>query len=154
MATVNLPPWLRRIQQSWWFLLIVQPFFGAALPVLYTSSDGFSNVTHNDIKACLIAGGLTLYASYQKSFGSDSFNKDGTDNLQVKEVVEADSANRTVVVVPVASPQVREQIRILTDAGAPVAVVAAPEAALSAQIKAANADPRSMTTASISCKPS
>jgi len=154
MPTVNIPPWLRKLKQSWWFQLIVQPFVVAAMPVLYLSSNGFADITSNSIKAAVIAGGSSLYSAYQKGFNDPSYNPSGTDNQQIAEVVKADAANSPVAVVPVSSPQVRERIRDVVDSGAPVAVVTQPTLALSDAMQKANADSSVPTTASIANKPS
>ncbi len=97
---LTLPPWLRRIQQAWWFQIFVQPMIVAALPVLYAcSGDNFSNISFACVKLAAGAAGVALYFTLQHSFGSASFMSNGEINQAVKVAADAAKAGQTVRVM-------------------------------------------------------
>ena len=110
MPTVTLPPWLRRIQQSWYFQLILQPILVGALPI-FIGCAGMSmeNLSIHCVKLSLGAGLIALLIAFQHSTGSASFKPDGTPNEAVEKVVAANKAGETVIVStqPVTPPVVQ-----------------------------------------------
>jgi hypothetical protein len=93
---MSIPPFLRRIQQSYSWHIAQSLFIG-------TGSAAFACfVTHNDftvacVKTGLIISGGALFVSLQHSPGSASFKPDGTPNEVVEKVVAAQSIGVPVV---------------------------------------------------------
>lgn len=83
---MTLPPFLRAIQQSYTFHVLV----AAAIMAGGTSFTCFGTASIFSLacmKSGLIAGGIYLFASLQHSPGSASFRPDGAVNTQVAQVV-------------------------------------------------------------------
>jgi hypothetical protein len=82
MATVPLPPWLRRIQQSWYWQNLIMPIgvgFLGTLTLQGCLTDVF-NVSMVCVKGAVNGVILTLITSFVKghSAGSSDFKSDGT----------------------------------------------------------------------------
>lgn len=125
---MNIPPWMRQIQQSWIFNLVVVPAALAAAPAIYECAGaGLEHLSLNCFKAGGIAAAAWLVRTFGHSPNSTAFNKDGTTNSQVAEIVKADVENRPVAVIPVASPEQRDAIRDAVAApGVNVAAIVSP----------------------------
>lgn len=124
---MTLPPWARQLQQSTLVQLILIPAIITAVPaVIQCAGNDFANMSLNCLKLGGAAALVYIVGMIQHSPGSASFNSNGTDNKQVEEVVAADKAEQPVAVVPVASPQAREEIRATVKDAAVKAVTVAP----------------------------
>lgn len=85
---MTLPPWLRTIQQSWWFHILFIPFatvFFAALE--NCAGNDFANFSVacllSSVKAVGAYAVVYVVGVLQHSPGSASYNPDGTLNQQV-----------------------------------------------------------------------
>lgn len=85
MGTVPLPPWLRRIQQSWLWQVIALPLllgFGGSMLSMGCLANGIQNISHaclmGAINSTLISFATVVISGH--SAGSASFNSDGTVN--------------------------------------------------------------------------
>ena len=102
---MNLPPFLRKIQQSYLFHFLIMPAILAAIPAfMKCAGENFENLSVD----CFMTGGklalgyiaIYLYSIMQHPPGSPLFNPDGSTNKQVQEVVAATQAGTTVEIVP------------------------------------------------------
>lgn len=157
----SLGPWARRLQQNKLFMGIAVPIALAFAVGTYESAGtdlakfGVASVIAGAIKARAALGviiGVHLTAWMAHSPDSASYNKDGTPNEQVKQIVEADKAEKPVAVVPVESPQACVDITQAVKMGQPIAVVAAPTAALRDTIVSVSANPATPTISTIASK--
>ncbi len=126
---ITLPPFLRKIQQSWWFQFLIVPALIAAAPgFARCAGENFATFTIS----CLFESGrsmlwtiaIYLFAILQQPINSPAVNPDGTPNKQVQEIVEADKAGQPVAVLPVPSPGAREVLRNAVESGATLKIAA------------------------------
>lgn len=122
-----LPPWLRKLQQQWWFQFLILPALIAATPgFVRCAGDNFANLSLTCFtesgKQIVYTIGVYLIAAFSHSSGSASFNTDGTVNKQVQEIIAADKSHEPVAVVPVPSPEAREEIRTAVAENKPIQV--------------------------------
>lgn len=94
---MTLPPWMRVIQQSWLFHVVMATLvaIGGSAFACFGEKNEFS---WECWKIAIIAGGVYLFASLQHSPGSIAFNPDGTPNELVKKVVQAQQTGGMVKV--------------------------------------------------------
>jgi hypothetical protein len=109
------------------------------MPVLIAFATGVYACSGSDLAkfsvACLYEGlttartaigglvGVYVIAAWQHSSGSASFNPNGTENAQVKEIVKADTEKQPVAVIPVPTAEIREQVRDAVSKGEVVQVL-------------------------------
>jgi hypothetical protein len=89
-----LPPWARRIQQTWLFQVVALPIFlgfGSAIMVQGCLANGIEHIQ----RACLMGAINSTIISFVTvivsghSVASPAFHDDGSSNKAVAEVVEA-----------------------------------------------------------------
>jgi len=100
MPTVPLPPWLRKIQQSWYWQFLGLPLlvgFGGSMVTMGCLKDGIQNVA----PACFWGAVNTTIISFftvlisGHSPGSASFEPNGTTNTPVENLVTIQKAADT-----------------------------------------------------------
>lgn len=97
MATVPLPPVLRRIQQSWLYQALLVPFvvgFGGFLLADGCLSGGVFSVSPACLKTAFsawVVSAITVFVS-GKSVGTPEFKADGTPNKTVENIVTVQQA--------------------------------------------------------------
>lgn len=120
---MQLPPWVRQIQQSKLVQLILIPALITAIPtIIQCAGNDFARMSLSCLKLGGSAAVIYIVGMIQHSPGSANFNPSGTPNKQVEEIVAADKAAVPVAVVPVSSPVVRDSIRAAVEEGAKVEV--------------------------------
>ena len=94
MNSLPLSPWLRRIQQNPWFQLLILPaVLAAGASILTCSGTDLTSLSWTCIKGGLFAGFGVIVGAIQRSFGSASFNKDGTVNQPVIDILKVQQAD-------------------------------------------------------------
>lgn len=123
-----MPPFLRKLQQNWLVQLGIAALIATVSVLIQCAGNGLTNLSFACFRTWVLAAGGYLLAQIQHSPGSASFNPDGSENKQVKEIIAADQAQVPVAVVPVASAAMRENVREAVAAQMPVKIVNAPVA--------------------------
>ena len=95
---MTLPPFLRVVQQSYIFHIIVAAAIAGG-GIAFTCFAKDMALSFECAKSGLIAAGIYLFGSLQHSPGSASFKPDGEINLPVEHVVEMQKAGIPVQVV-------------------------------------------------------
>ena len=101
MADMPLPPWLRKIQQSYYWQVLCLPLlvgFGGALLTNGCLARGIFDIDVACLKGAVSSYILMTIGIYISghSPGSASFNADGTPNQTVAKVVATDAATVAV----------------------------------------------------------
>ena len=100
MSTIPLPPYLRRIQQSWLWQMVALPFLVVFVGFLVAQgclSNGVFHIGEHCFETALTATLLSIAANFISghSVGSKEFNPDGTSNKAVAKVATMPESDKT-----------------------------------------------------------